>query len=108
MYRSYLITVDASVVQTARTANVAIVTDTHILDRTGVEYHDMITDRTDSRSMLIGIEICYFLHPCNQLRTMAVKRHDISLMSGKFITDKNLTATRFVQNGYLYTITKFR
>ena len=44
VYRRFLVTVDASVIQTTCTTDVAIVTDAHILDRTGIEYHYMVAD----------------------------------------------------------------
>ncbi len=106
MYRRVLVTVDTSVVQTTRTTNVAIVANADILDRTGVEYHDMITDRTGSGGMLIGIEICYFLHPRNQLRTVTVQRHDISLMGRKFVTDKYFAPAGLVQYRHFHTVTE--
>ena len=56
--------------------------------------------------MFIGIEICDFLHSCNQLRTMTVKCHNIGLMGGEFVTDKYLTPARFIQDRYLYAVTE--
>lgn len=106
MYRRVLVTVDTSVVQTTRTTNVAIVANADILDRAGIEYHYMAADRTGSRSMLIGIEIGNFLHPRNQLRTVTVQRHDIGLMSRKFVTDKHFAPTGLVQDRHFHTVTE--
>ena len=106
MHRRYLVTVNASVIQTARTTDVTIITDTHVLDRTRIEYHHVAADGTDSGCMLIGIEIGDLLHPRNQLRTMAVKRHDVCLMCRELITDKHLAATGLIQDRHLHTITE--
>ena len=106
MYRRVLVTVDTSVVQTARTTNVAIVANADILDRTGIKYHYMAADRTGSGGMLIGIEIGNFLHPRNQLRTVTVQRHDISLMGRKFVTDKYFAPAGLVQYRHFHTVTE--
>ena len=46
MYRRYHVTIDASVIQTTRSTNVAIITNPDILDRARIEYHHMVADRT--------------------------------------------------------------
>ena len=84
VYRRHLVAVDASVIQTACTTDAAIITDAHILYGTGVQYHYMVPDASYSRSMFVGIKIRDFLHPCNQLRAMAVKRQNIGLVCGEF------------------------
>lgn len=106
MYRCYFVTVDTAVVQATCTANVAVVADTHVFDRTGIEYHYMAADRTDSGGMLIGVEIGNFLHPRNQLRAVTVKCHDIGLVGGEFIADKHFTAACLVQHRHLYAVTE--
>ena len=107
VYRCFRITINATIIKTTSSADVTIVSDTYILDRTCIEYHHMIADSTYRRGMLIGVEVCYRLHPANQFRTVAVKRQDISLMRRKFIIDKYFTPTGFIQYGYFYPITEF-
>ncbi len=108
VYRRHLVAVDASVIQTACTTDAAIITDAHILYGTGVQYHYMVPDASYSRSMFVGIKIRDFLHPCNQLRTMAVKRQNIGLVCGEFITNQYLTASCFIQNRHFYPVAKLR
>ena len=81
MYRSSFIAVDTSVVQTAGSANPAIIANTHILDRTGIENHHMAADGPHRRSMLVGVIVSDRLHPADQFRTVPVKSQNISLMS---------------------------
>ena len=74
VYRCFRITINATIIKTTSSADMTIVSDTYILDRTCIEYHHMIADSTYRRGMLIGVEVCYRLHPANQFRTVAVKR----------------------------------
>ena len=67
------ITVDATVCQTASTADMAIITDPYILDRPCVQNHHMITYTTYRRSMLVGIIIGNRLHAINQFRTVTIQ-----------------------------------
>lgn len=108
VHRCQLIAVDAPVVQTARPADAAIISNAHILNGTGVQYHHMIPDAAYSGSMLIGIKISDFLHPCNQFRTMAVKRQYIGLVCRKLIINQHLAASRFIQNRYLHPVPELR
>ena len=108
VYRRHLVAVDASVIQTACTTDAAIITDAHILYGTGVQYHYMIPDASYSRSMFVGIKIRDFLHPCNQLRAMAVKRQNIGLVCGEFIINQHLTASRLIQDRHFYPVTELR
>ena len=108
VYRRHLVAVDASVIQTACTTDAAIITDAHILYGTGVQYHYMVPDASYSRSMFVGIKIRDFLHPCNQLRAMAVKRQNIGLVCGEFIINQHLTASRLIQDRHFYPVTELR
>ena len=107
MYRCFFITIDAPIKKTTRPTNVTVISNTHVLDRPCIEYHDMVANATYCRSMLIGIKISNSLHPANQFRTVTVKRQDIGLVRRKFIIDKYLSPTCFIQHRYLYPITKF-
>lgn len=106
MHRRYLVIVNTSVTQAARITDVATITGTRALDRTRIEYHYVAADGTDGGCMLIGMEIGDLPHPCNQLRTIAVKRHDICLICRELTTDRYLTATSLIQDGHLRVITK--
>ena len=53
MYRCCHITVDATVCQTASTADMAIITDPYILDRPCVQNHHMITYTTYREACLL-------------------------------------------------------
>lgn len=68
VYRCFRITINATIIKTTSSADMTIVSDTYILDRTCIEYHHMIADSTYRRGMLIGVEVCYRLHPANQFR----------------------------------------
>ena len=46
MHRCMLITIDASILQTAGTFNLAIIANPYILDVTGIHYHYMTPDST--------------------------------------------------------------
>ena len=46
MHRCMLITIDASILQTAGTLNLAIISNPYILDVTGIHYHYMTPDST--------------------------------------------------------------
>ena len=68
----------------------------------------MVPDASYSRSMFVGIKIRDFLHPCNQLRAMAVKRQNIGLVCGEFIINQHLTASRLIQDRHFYPVTELR
>ena len=106
MYRRCHITVDATVCQTASTANMAIITDPYILDRPCVQNHHMITYTTYRRSMLVGIIIGNRLHAINQFRTVTIQCKYVCLVCRQFIIDQHFTSARFIEHCRFHPITK--
>ena len=67
----------------------------------------MGTDVTHLGRIFFCILFENVLHPFNQHRTMAVKCHDISLMSRQTVVHHHFTSSRFIQYGHFYPITEF-
>ena len=104
MYRGFFVAVDTTVIETTRSADVAIVADTYILDGTGVEYHHMMADAAHSRGMFVGIIIRDGLHPADQFRPVAVERQDICLMCGELVVDQHFTSACLIQHGDFHSV----
>ena len=104
MYRCCFVTVHRTVLQTADSFDFTIITHTNILDITRIDNGDMTSDTTGLRGPCVGIIQNHLLHPADQLRPMAIERHEISLMCRKIVVDIHFTSSCFVQNGHFYPI----
>ena len=108
VYRSSLVTVDTTVIETASTNDSGMAANAYVLDRTCIHNRHMVAYRPHCRSVLIGIEFCYLFQPGNEFGTVAVKCHDISQMRRQLIVDKYLAATGFVEDRDLDTVSETR
>ena len=104
--RCLLTTVDTAVGQATDTRDGSIITHTHILDGAAIYNSDMSSEGSTISGMLVAIIVGNLLHPCRQLRTVAIESHDISLMRREFIVDGHFTPARFIQHSHLYPIAK--